>query len=81
MCITEYDEERTMREMKEDAFDDGYDEGYGEGYGEGYDEGYLKGKLIVLNKMIIEGQISVKAAAENMGMTVDEFKKKLDEMK
>lgn len=39
VSIYEYDEEKHMRQTREEGFDDGFDQGYGNGYDNGYDCG------------------------------------------
>ena len=64
MCITEYDEERTFAEQKE------------EGRAEGRAEGLAEGKLAVLAEFVKDGLISMAEAAKRAGMNTTEFKSK-----
>lgn len=60
MCITEYDEERTIRELKEDFKE------------EGREEGMLK----TLIGLVQDGILTLTDAAKRADMTVAEFEKK-----
>lgn len=61
MCITEYDEERTLAELREE-----YKEEYKE-------EGRAEGKLSTLAELVKDGLLTPAQAAERVHMTVPEF--------
>ena len=65
MCITEYDEERTLRL----TFEEGKEEGREEGRAEGIEIGELK----TLIGLVRDGLISLSAAAKRRNMTEAEF--------
>lgn len=44
MSIYEYDEEKTMRQMREESFENGYASGKEDGYASGKEDGYASGK-------------------------------------
>ena len=64
MCITEYDEERTLNEIKE------------EWLAEGMSLGLSQGKLLTLIELVKEGMLTLVDAAGKAGMTVSEFEEK-----
>ena len=69
MCITEYDEERTLRL----TFEEGKEEGIEEGREEGRAEGIEIGELKTLIGLVRDGLISLSAAAKRRNMTEAEF--------
>lgn len=73
MCITEYDEKRTMEEAIEDARYDGMEMGLAEGLSQGIKKGFLDA-LIILVK---DGLISIVDASKKANMSVSEFEEKL----
>ncbi len=68
MCITEYDEERTITEFKEEARE--------EGRVEGKAEGFLKALVGLVKKDLL----TLSQAAEEANMTVEEFESKTAEL-
>ncbi len=68
MCITEYDEERTLNEIKE--------EWLAEGMSLGLEQGLSQGKLLTLIELVKEGMLTLIDAAGKAGMTVSEFEEK-----
>ena len=60
MCLTEYDEEATMRAFRKEGYEDGRADGYTEGKSDGLAEGERKKavedarKLLELNTMSVE---------------------------
>ena len=68
MCITEYDEERTLNETRE------------EGREEGIVEGVKQGSLKTLIKLVAKGILTLSQAAEEADMTVAEFEAKCGEI-
>ena len=79
MFITEYDEEKAIRDMYDDGYEDGYAEGYAEGYKRGYARGFKRGQLTVLWKFVKKNVITLEEAAREMNMTVEEFQSALTE--
>ncbi len=65
MCITEYDEERTIAEFRE--------EGKEEGRAEGLEEGRAEGGLDMLVNLVKKGLLTLTQAADEAHMTVPEF--------
>lgn len=65
MCITEYDEERTLLEQRE--------EGRTEGRAEGRVEGRAEGIMEALVGLVKDGILSLSDAAKRANMTVSEF--------
>ena len=65
MCITEYDEVKTMNMFRE------------EGREEGYNEGREDGQLQALVNLAEKRYITIEQAAEEAGMTVKEFLEKM----
>ena len=72
MCITEYDEERTLNEIKEEWLA----EGMSLGLSQGIKQGLSQGKLITLIELVEEGILTLVDAAGKAGMTVSEFEEK-----
>ena len=72
MCITEYDEERTLNEIKEEWLA----EGMSLGLSQGIKQGLSQGKLITLIELVEEGMLTLVDAAGKAGMTVSEFEEK-----
>ena len=68
MCITEYNEERTLNETRE------------EGREEGIVEGVKQGSLKTLIKLVAKGILTLSQAAEEADMTVAEFEAKCGEI-
>ena len=76
MCITEYDEERTLNETREEGREEGRAEGREEGRAEGREEGALQ----TLIKLVTKGILTLSQAAEEADMTVAEFEAKCGEI-
>ncbi len=68
MCITEYDEERTFAEQRE--------EGFAEGRAEGIQVGEENGKLKMLFDLVKDGIIPLSDAVRRANMTEAEFEEK-----
>ncbi|MBQ8569374.1 MAG: hypothetical protein IJ446_09190 [Oscillospiraceae bacterium] len=93
MCITEYDEERTIAEFREEARAEGFEEGKAEGRAKGIAEGrakgiaegiaegravgLVKGALNTLVELVKDGLLSVTDASAKAQMSVSEFEKLL----
>ena len=69
MCITEYDEERTFAEQREEALA----EGRAEGRAEGIEEGIERGILSTLISLVKDGLLSLVEASKRADMSVAEF--------
>ena len=69
MCITEYDEVKTMNMFREE----GRDEGYNEGRADGREEGQFQSLVSLAEKHYI----TIEQAADEAGMTVEEFLEKM----
>ena len=80
MCITEYDEERTLNETREEGREEGRAEGREEGRAEGRAEGREEGALQTLIKLVTKGILTLSQAAEEADMTVAEFEAKCGEI-
>ena len=80
MCITEYDEERTLNETREEGREEGRAEGREEGRAEGIVEGVKQGSLKTLIKLVAKGILTLSQAAEEADMTVAEFEAKCGEI-
>jgi len=88
MCITEYDEERTLNETREEGREEGRAEGREEGRAEGREEGRAEGRaegreegaLQTLIKLVAKGILTLSQAAEEADMTVAEFEAKCGEI-
>ncbi|MBE6841451.1 MAG: hypothetical protein E7510_01305 [Ruminococcus sp.] len=80
MCITEYDEERTLNETREEGREEGRAEGREEGRAEGRAEGREEGTLKTLIKLVTKGILTLSQAAEEADMTVAEFEAKCGEI-
>ena len=77
MCITEYDEVKTMNMFREEGREEGYNEGREDGRIEGYNSGRVDGKLQSLVSLAEKRYITIEQAAEEAGMKVEEFLEKM----
>ena len=66
MCITEYDEEKTLRGR------------YEEGLEEGIEKGFEKGRIKTLAELVKDGIITIVQAANSAKMTEEEFIEKAE---
>ena len=86
MCITEYDEEKTLRGRYEEGFEKGYEEGFEKGFEEGFkkgfEEGFKKGfeegRIKTLAELVKDGIITIVQAANSAKMTEEEFIEKAE---
>ena len=71
MCLTEYDEEwyRSMDRA----------ESLAEGKAIGREEGKAEERISLLSGLVHDGTLSLEKAAEKAGMTVDEFRKQMNQ--
>ena len=85
MCITEYDEVKTMNMFREEGREEGYIEGREDGYNSGREDGYNSGRadgreegqLQSLISLAEKRYITIEQAAEEAGMSVEEFLEKM----
>ena len=77
MILKEYDEEKTLRELAEEHAEIGEARGEARGRAEGRAEGIEIGGFRKLAELVSDGTITLAKAAENAGMTVPEFKKRV----
>lgn len=80
MCITEYDEERTFAEQREEGMAEGMAKGLAEGIAKGMAEGMTKGIengfFSALAGLVKKGVLTISQAAEEANMTISEFEAK-----
>ena len=76
MCITEYDEERTLAETKAEGRAEGIAEGRAEGEAKGRAEGIAEGILNTLAGLVKDSILTLADAAKRAGMTTAEFEAK-----
>ena len=89
MILTEYDEEKTLKELAEEqkeigkaeGREEGRAEGRKEGRAEGRKEGRAEGRFESLTDLVSDGTISLTKAAQKAGMTVSEFKKRAAQLR
>ena len=72
MCITEYDEERTIAEFREEA----REEGILEGMERGMEKGIEKGVIDTLVGLVKDGILTLSEAAKRINMPLSEFQAK-----
>ena len=77
MILKEYDEEKTLRELAEEHEEIGEARGEARGRAEGIEIGGFR----KLAELVSDGTITLAKAAENAGMTVTEFKKRVAQLK
>ena len=77
MCITEYDEVKTMNMFREEGREEGYNEGREDGYNSGKEDGREEGQLQTLVSLAEKRYITIEHAAEEAGMKVEEFLAKM----
>ena len=73
MCITEYNEEKTLNQTLEEGIEIGEKRGIKKGREEGRAEGKVEGVLETLISLVKDGILSVAEAAKRSDMTVLEF--------
>ena len=89
MCLFEYDEERHMRQEREEGIEigmkkgmekgrkEGIEIGVKRGREEGREEGMEKGREKNMLEMVRDGFLPIEEAAKRLGITADEVKTKL----
>ncbi len=75
MCITEYDEARTMELFREEGREEGRIEGRAEGRVEGLERGREEEKLRNIQKMIKRLKLSAEAAMDVLDIPPEEQQK------
>lgn len=73
MFLFEYDQEKHIRQEKDESREEGRKEGIKEGIKLGRAEGLELGEIQMLVKQIQKGRITMEEAAEDAGMTVEKF--------
>ena len=71
MCLTEYDEEATMRAFRREGYEDGRADGYTEGKSDGLAEGKQEKAVEDAVMLITEFNVEPKLAAEKMKAPLD----------
>ena len=79
MCLTEYDEVRTMNMFREEGRAEGRAEGMEKGRAEGRAEGRTEGVLATLISLVKEGLLSVQQAAARAKLSVGDFERLLSQ--
>ena len=82
MLLTEYNEEKVLKNERKEGWKEGKAEGIeegkaagrAEGIAEGRAEGIAVGKVLAYADLVSEGLLTVDAAAKKAGMTADEFR-------
>ena len=69
----EYDQEKHIRQEKDESREEGRKEGIKEGIKLGRKEGLELGEIQMLVKQMQKGRITMEEAAEDAGMTVEKF--------
>lgn len=75
VSIYEYDEEKHMRQTREEGYEDGYGNGYGNGYDSGFDEGIL-GSLKICKRLSVSREDAMKEIMEAYSLSAE----KVEEM-
>lgn len=70
MCITEYNEELHINNEKQIS--------HNEGLIEGRNEGRIEGREAEILSSVCEGDYSIERGAEKLGITVEEFKERME---
>ena len=73
MCITEYDEERTLAELREECLE----EGMKKGIQQGMTKGKKEGKFDMLAELVSDGLLTLAQAAEKAQMSIPEFQRRM----
>ena len=76
MCITEYDEEKTLAETMEDGIEIGIEIGLEKGMKQGMEQGMEQGVLKALVELVKDGILTLTDAAARAGMSVSDFEAK-----
>ena len=71
MCLTEYDEEATMRAFRKEGYEDGRADGYTEGIATGLAKGERKKAVEAAVMLISDFNVEPQLAAEKMNAPLD----------
>jgi len=74
MLLTEYNEEKVLKNERKEGWKEGKAEGIEEGKVVGRAEGIAVGKVLAYADLVSDGLLTVDAAAKKAGMTADEFR-------
>ena len=77
MCITEYDEERTLAELREECLEEGMKKGIKKGIKQGMTKGKKEGKFDMLAELVSDGLLTLAQAAEKAQMSIPEFQRRM----
>ena len=77
MCITEYDEERTLAELREECLEEGMKKGIKKGIQQGMTKGKKEGKFDMLAELVSDGLLTLAQAAEKAQMSIPEFQRRM----
>ena len=77
MCLTEYDEAKTLSIIAEEAKAEGIKEGMEKGIEKGMEKGKKQGILEMLVELVKEKTLQIPEAAKKANMSVSEFEKLL----
>ena len=77
MLLAEYNEVETMELFKEEGREEGLKEGLKKGRKEGREEGRMQGQFQMLANLAGKKVITIEQAADEAGMSVDEFLEKM----
>ena len=73
MCLTEYDEARTLAEERADGYEDGFEDGRDKGRVEGEITGKIKGKIEGVDNLISQFNFSLQDALKAMNLSESEY--------
>lgn len=76
MCITEYDEEKTFAEQRQEGIEQGRKEGIKQGIKQGIEQGIEQGILSTLISLVKDGILTLVEAAKRADMSTAEFEAK-----
>jgi hypothetical protein len=76
MCITEFDEEKFLKQDREEVYADGLEEGKAIGEARGKAIGEAKGILSTLVGLVKDNILTISDAAKRANMSVEEFEEK-----
>lgn len=78
VSIYEYDEEKHMRQTREEGFEDGYDNGYGSGYSSGFDEGKVAGSLSAYKKLSVPRETAIREIIETYSLSFEKAQEMME---
>ena len=74
VSIYEYDEEKHMRQTREEGFEDGY----GNGYHSGFDEGKVAGSLSAYKKLSVSKEMAMSEIIETYGLSFEKAQEMME---